>query len=136
MSDCFVFSSSFSPFVIYSAPELRNNNLTFLKVPMGKLSYLLASSRGRSEVRISHRAALLDLVEIQCPAQGHFITVETCQCKACTIVNFLCMEYYAQLCVHCSVFSYCLHILLACQQQYCISPDLPQFIAHIEFSTD
>lgn len=52
---------------------------------MGKLSYLLASSRGRSEVRISHRAALLDLVGIQCPAQGHFITVETCQYKARTI---------------------------------------------------
>lgn len=43
--------------------------------------FLLAST-GRLEDRIRQSVALLQLVEIQSPAQGHFIVVETCQKKA------------------------------------------------------
>lgn len=51
------------------------------KSPKSTLSYLPAST-GRLEDRIRRSAALLELVKIQCPAQGHLITVETCQWEA------------------------------------------------------
>lgn len=51
------------------------------KSPKSILSYLPAST-GRLEDRIRCSAALLELVGIQCPAQGHFIMVETCQWEA------------------------------------------------------
>lgn len=86
----FVLSLSviFSSLVIFvSGPlSLKNNNLPFLLVPRGKFSYLLYSSMGRSKVRISHKAALLELVGIQCLAQGDFSRVEACQCGASMIV--------------------------------------------------
>lgn len=70
--NCFVLSPSFFSLAIFVSLSLKNNNLPFLLVPKEQFLYLLASSTGKSEVRISHREALLELEGIQCLAQGHF----------------------------------------------------------------
>lgn len=116
------------------------------KSPKSTLLYLSAST-GRLEDRIRRSAALLELVEIQCPAQGHFIRVETCQWdawgNALVQASSAWTAGFVEVCVH-----WCVDIVLIFFMYVLLFPSflpkhvknavylLLQFVAHMESAND